>query len=303
MLLLTLLTLLTTCHGAEIATNIFGSRITRGQTSGQHYSYITGMSASRVHNNLMWMVTSRSNEPYLYAVDIMSGDEVAYFNVTNHTGYDWEDMAYGPCQTDIKGTYCIYIADIGNHGRDGAHDTIYMLNEPAYIGARDGTVFTDEVGVVDTVTFTWGEPDAETLMVAPDGRMFVVSKVDNGRAMLAEVPKSGWGDNVVNINESNTAILKLLTKHHDPQGGDISPGGNEIILVGEEDTWYYSITGGDYITSVNYQVPQKVATYVSGVDTEAVSWNADGSGFYTFSRSADQFLYFYHRNSGAAVVG
>lgn len=295
-------------HSAEVATNLFGNRVAKGQASTYNLNYITGMAASRVHKDVVYMVTSDDRDNYLMAVDVNTGVEVAWFNVSKTRSWDWEDLAYGGCADDgaapPPAPQCIYIADIGSHGRDGAHDVIYMIREPQSLGPMDGSVYQAEISVSATLTFSWGEPDAETLMVAPDASLYVMSKAAGGRAMIAQIPSAGWTDGKVQvINESNTGIMKVYTAYNDPQGGDISPSGNEMIIVGEAATWYYSVAGGDYIGAVRTQVPQRVASYVAVQDTEAVTWAPDASGFYTYAVGDNQLIYFYPRSAASAPVG
>jgi len=296
---------------ASVPTTAFGPRVNKAQGTASHLNHITGMTASKTLNNIVWMVTSSSSNPALYAVDVTTGNEVAWFNVTGAPGYDWEDLAYGPCVDDCGNgacgvgkpvsRYCLYIADIGNHGNDGAHDIVYMIREPDNIGDRSG-VFMANVSVADKLTFSWSEPDAESLFITPDGHLYVISKVDTGRAMLAAIPDSAWGDNHVVLNENNSGVLKLFTTHHDPQGASLSPDGTELLLVGEEGCWYYSIPNRDYINTINTQVPQSVSTYIPVDDTEAVTWDAEGKGFYVFARGSNQYIYYYPR-ANPSVVG
>jgi len=297
---------------AELSNHDFGNRVLKGQVTNPDLNYITGIAASQLHKNILWMATSREAQNALYAVDVDSGKEVAVFNLTDAAGYDWEDLAYGPCVDDCANNacgagkpvsrYCIYIADVGNHGNDGAHDKVYMVREPDNVG--DGqSVMMGNISVVDDLTFSWSEPDAETLMVSPEGQLYVMSKIDGGRAMLAQIPDSGWGGNHVVIDETKTGIMKVLTSHHDPQGGAISPGGTEMIIACEDDVYYYSITDGDYINAVRTQIPQRIANYVKVRDNEAIAWAPEAKGIYTFARNKNQFIYYYHRATSSNVVG
>merc|ERR1712110_57171 len=260
--------------------NAFGARQNKGRANTYNLDFVTGMAASRVHSDILWMITSDERDNYLFAVDVNTADEVAWFNVSSVAAYDWEDLTYGPCIDDCQASagacgpkvtpkrYCIYMA---------------------------------EIDIADRLRFTWSEPDAETLMLAPDGRLFVMSKVDTGRAMIAEVPPAGWGNNTVALDEANSGIMKIYSRHFDPQGGSISPAGNEMILVCEEDVFYYTISDGDYIKAINYQTPQAIRSYVPMYDAEAIDWLANSTGFYTYSLGKNQYIYYYPRADG--VVG
>jgi len=294
--------------------NAFGARQNKGRADTYNLDFVTGMAASRVHTDILWMITSDERDNYLFAVDVNTADEVAWFNVSSVAAYDWEDLTYGPCIDDCQASagacgpkvtpkrYCIYIGDIGSHYIDGAHNIVYMVREPTDLGPRTaGQIYMAEIAIADRLRFTWSEPDAETLMLAPDGRLFVMSKVDTGRAMIAEVPPAGWGNNTVALDEANSGIMKIYSRHFDPQGGSISPAGNEMILVCEEDVFYYTISDGDYIKAINYQTPQAIRSYVPMYDAEAIDWLANSTGFYTYSLGKNQYIYYYPRADG--VVG
>jgi len=307
------LALASSALGASVPTSAFGARVVKSQASSYNLAYTTGMAASRLHKDVVWMITSDYNEPYIFAVDITTGNEVAAFNVSGAPGYDWEDLAYGPCKDDCSnGTcnasanrFCLYIADIGigytNSG--GARNIIYMVREPQSIG--DGTNFMlGNVSVVDYAMFTWSEGDSESLFITPDSSLYVMSKVLGGRAFLSQIPDSAWGVKAgVPLDEANAGVLKMSTPHYDPQGASLSPSGTELLIVGEQGLWYYSVPDMDFIKAVNTELPQYVATYIPVPDTECVAWDASAQGFYTFAKGKATYLYYYPRSSSTGVVG
>ena len=57
--------------------------------------------------------------------------------------------------------------------------------------------------------------------------------------MIAELPDAGWGGNLVTLDLAKTGVMKVTTTHNDPQGADLSPDGKELLLVAEEEVFYY----------------------------------------------------------------
>jgi len=299
--------------GAQVPTTAFGPRVVKAQASSYNLAYTTGMAASKVHKDVVWMITSDYNEPYIFAVDVNTGNEIAAFNVSGAPGYDWEDLAYGPCKDDCSnGTcnasanrYCLYIADIGigytNSG--GARNIVYMVREPTNVGDGSGLMLSN-VTVVDKLMFSWSEGDAESLFITPSASLFVMSKVLGGRAFLASIPASAWGVKTpVPLDEANAGVLKMSTPHYDPQGASLSPDGKELLIVGEQGLWYYNVPDMDYIKAINTELPQYVSTYIPIPDTECVAWDADAKGFFTFAKGKATYLYYYPRSANTGVVG
>ncbi|GFR99407.1 PE-PGRS family protein [Elysia marginata] len=191
--------------------------------------------------------------------------------------------------------FCLYIADTGDHGGAGAADVIYMVREPTAL--NDSTL-----PVVDKLTFSWSEEDAESLFVTPDARLFIISKVSTGRAMLAQLPASGWGSTVT-LDLGNTGILKVTTTHGDPQGADLSPDGTELLIVAEEEVFYYNVPDGDFINAVRTTIPKSVYTYVREPNTEGISWTPDGKGFFVIPRGDNPYVYYYAKDDASAGPG
>jgi hypothetical protein len=91
---------------------------------------------------------------------------------------DWEAVAVGACPDG----WCLYIADIGDNEAERKRITIYRVPEPS----------TEEsVAVTDTfhATYPDGAHDAETLLVAPDGGLFIVTKGETGAVGLYRFPR------------------------------------------------------------------------------------------------------------------
>ena len=90
---------------------------------------------------------------------------------------DWEAVAVGSCPTGS----CIYLADIGDNAAKRKRITIYRLPEPST---------EDSVAVADTfhATYPDGARDAETLLVTPDGTLFIVTKGETDAVALYRFP-------------------------------------------------------------------------------------------------------------------
>ena len=145
------------------------------------------------------------------------------------------------------------------------------------------------------VACRWGEDNAESLMIDPEGDLFVISKVHGGDALFARLPPSGWGASTpVAIPSHATARLGLHTGHKDPQGGELSPDGRALLVKTEEGLLYYAFSANrNYVSEMAAMRPQEVSTYVRRASGESVAWNVNGTGFYTIPEGLHPVFNYY----------
>jgi hypothetical protein len=91
---------------------------------------------------------------------------------------DWEALAVGTC----PGGSCVYIGDIGDNDAKRPRITVHRLVEPA-------TADTASVTESFHATYPDGAHDAETLLVSPDGRLYIVTKGEAGSIALYRFPR------------------------------------------------------------------------------------------------------------------
>ena len=140
--------------------------------------------------------------------------------------------------------------------------------------------------------FRWTEPDCETLLVDPQGEVYIISKVKNAAAKAAHVPKAGWNSGTT-VALTNLVPLAFHTTHPDPTGGDLSPNGKELLIISHEKMYYWNIPDGDVLSALSTS-PIEVP-YLDEPHGEAVCWDAKGQGYFTLSEGKNQPLYYYNR--------
>ena len=136
----------------------------------------SGVAVSRRSPGRLW-AHNDSGEAVLVALDAR-GSVTGRVRVSGVKVDDWEAVAVGPC----PGGSCIYIADIGDNEAERKRITIYRVPEPSS---------EDSVAVTDTfhATYPDGAHDAETLLVAPDGGLFIVTKGETDPVGLYRFPR------------------------------------------------------------------------------------------------------------------
>ncbi|KAK0055521.1 hypothetical protein Bpfe_015032 [Biomphalaria pfeifferi] len=289
------------CAGVQ-----FGPRVSRCQVIDTAIKEASGLAVSKVHHGVVYTHNDRGGLNVIFAVNTTDCSTVATMSINSASNWDWEDLSYGPCLDDCARQpcrvdftpqrYCIYIADIGDHGGDGPADDIYVIREPP-------TLTNTSLDIAGTIRFNWTELDAETLMLSPDARLFIVSKVHGGHATIAQIPSSAWNlADRVTLDKSHAATLRINTTSNDPQGGDISPDGRAMLLVAEHNIYYYSVPDGDFIQAVKDQIPTQVNTYERAPGSEGIAWSEDGKSFFVLPEGRHPYLYTYTVDRSAEVV-
>ena len=137
----------------------------------------SGIAASRRVPGRLWSHND-SGQPMLFALDTR-GAVTGRVRLTGATVEDWEAVAVGPCPAGS----CLYVADIGDNDAERTRITIYRVQEPS--GAEESAAVKD----VFHATYPDGAHDAETLLVTPDGALFIVTKGDTGAVGLYRFPR------------------------------------------------------------------------------------------------------------------
>ena len=138
----------------------------------------SGLAVSRRSPGLLWSHNDSGNAAVLFALD--SGGALRGRVRVPMSTRDWEDISAARCpQGD-----CLYIADIGDNGRDRRQIRIYRVPEPA---PGDAETAPPEVF---TATYVDGPHNAEALFVV-DADLFIVTKDRAGFLYRATLPPSG----------------------------------------------------------------------------------------------------------------
>ncbi|XP_050400799.1 uncharacterized protein LOC126817721 [Patella vulgata] len=280
----------TNLHSAKDATTrhineapVFSSAQILSTVQDPEVDEASGLAASRVHAGVLYTHNDKGGSSRLFALDSKTGATLAILKIAHVANYDWEDVAVGPCGSHS----CVYIAETGDHGGDGARNVIYRVREPDEIK-------TQTLHVESQLMFKWDEPDCETIMVTPNEDIYLISKVVGGHGLIANFSSSGFGSGQV-VTAESSKYLTLDSIHHDPVGGDISFNGKEMLIKYKLNVYYWTVLDGDYIGATTR--PPVNLPYVFETRGESVCWDPQGSGYYTTGEGLNQHIYYYKRQS------
>jgi hypothetical protein len=187
----------------------------------------SGIAASRRNPGTFWAVND-SGGPFLVAID-GHGVVKGRVRVPGATVRDWEDLAIAPCDDGS----CIYIADIGDNSATRDTVTIYRIPEPAPTDRETTGPTTFEASYPD------GAHDAETLLVMPDARMFIVTKGATRGVGVYRFPAGRADRTTVHLQRVGALTSQSVDGDERITGGAASADGRWIVLRTHEQLSFY----------------------------------------------------------------
>jgi hypothetical protein len=275
-----------------LAATSFASGIQTGAIQNNSIDEASGIAASRKNANVLWTHNDSGDTERVFAMTT-TGTNLGVYSISSNLGEDWEDIAVGP--GPMAGAQYLYIAAIGDNlfGNTPIRSnvSVYRVPEPMVSSAQSPV--TVNLTGAEKLTFAYpdGPRDAESMFVDPQTRdIYIISKRENPhRVYRAAYPQS----------TSGTTTLEYVTQFNHPNwltSGDISVGGNEIIVRGTETTsgrMFIRPPGGSIADAFN-TTPITIPLH-SETQGEAIGFDPNGWGYYTTSEGSNQPIYYFDR--------
>jgi hypothetical protein len=189
----------------------------------------SGIAASRRTPGSFW-AHNDSGAPVIFAVD-SDGTIKGRLRVTGASVDDWEDIAVAPCP---QGS-CLYIADIGDNGGTRRNITVYRVPEPAPGDSATAPVEAFHAAYPD------GPHDAESLFVAGNADVFVITKGDPGPIALYRFPRRLASGTTLPLERVGEPIAGRNVDAKDrPTAADVSPDGRWVAVRTTKFVSFYS---------------------------------------------------------------
>jgi hypothetical protein len=247
---------------------------------------ISGLAASRVHEDVLWMHDDGGNDARLFAVGIRGGLQ-ATFPVAGVANTDWEDIA----AFELDGRHYLLVADTGDNGGLRRSLQLHVIEEPASLDEAAQRVPLEPAW---SIAFRWpdGARDCEAVAVdAQRGEVLLISKKRTPPELFA-LPLRPRGDGVrvahrlgvlagvpVPDAEALRANPRMARIRHQVTAADIAPDRgrlavmtyNEVLLYRRrgDETWAQAVARKPAIHDLPW-LPQ----------AEALGWDANGHGLY-----------------------
>jgi hypothetical protein len=256
-----------------------------------------------VNPGYFWSHNDSGNPNVLYYFDD-KGKGLREFELVGTQNRDWEDMAI---VGESDGSATVYVADFGDNNAAYTDYTIYWFREPVVNAST-----LSKISNVNSIKFKLpdGARDMECLLIDQKTKdIFIVSKRENNKR-LYKIPASSVTPSA-NVQAEFVQELTFSTPIiSDPRviavnfisGGAVSADNSEILIKNYFEMHYWKRSSGESIPSALKRPPIKV-TY-AGINSdgtgqeiqgEAVSFAADGSGYYTLGEGVAARLFFYKK--------
>ena len=159
-----------------------------GRLTDPELTEASGLVPSTDDPNLFWAQNDSGHEPQLFAFD-STGRALGIVRVQGARNRDWEAISSGPCD---QGT-CMYVGDVGDNGADRKAVRVWRIPTPK----SNDTLSTTAEQL--TLRYSDGPRDVESMWVAPDTAVYLLSKRPERDASGAyrpvriyRVPPSAW---------------------------------------------------------------------------------------------------------------
>jgi hypothetical protein len=195
-------------------------------------SEASGLAMSRSAAGRLWSHND-SGPPTLLAFD-KDGKPAGRLTLTGARVEDWEALASGPCGNGS----CLYVGDIGDNEARRKHITVYRVPEPAQAG---GSARAEAL----QASYPDGAHDAEALLVAPDGGLFVVTKGDKGSIAVYRFPRTAQPGTMSKLEPVGKAITEKAGEDARITDGAISSDGRWVVLRTKTALTFYP--GADFM--------------------------------------------------------
>lgn len=216
----------------------------------------SGVAAARGVDGRFFTHGDHGSEAVLEVFDL-DGTWVGPQRIDGATNEDWEDISNGPCPSAIDAEHCLWIGDIGDN--DGSRESVVVYAVPE---SQDASVSA----IPCTFQYPDGDrPDAEALLVSPDGTVRIVTKEGGGEAHVyrSASPRCD-GETETLIEEASVTIDSAVT------GGAMAPDGGSLVLRTYTDAWLW--TG----CTINWSEAPTRVDLGSEPQGEAIAFTNDG---------------------------
>lgn len=248
-----------------------------GTVTTDEITEVSGIAASRTHQDVLWMHNDSGGGPIVYAASV-TGEPLGRFELETAT-FDWEDMSIGPGPE--PGRDYLYLGDIGDNFHFRPSILIHRIAEPN--PDPEGGF----IGSVDEINLIYPEPghDSESMFVDPiTGDLLVITKPEaGGEALIYSAP-------AVELVDGNSVDLVEIGRFQLDQGSfvtaaDIDSSGALIVFRGYNEVWMWQRTDLELAETFATEPCRTPST--AEVQGEAISFSGDGYSYYTMSEGSE----------------
>ncbi|NID13579.1 PE-PGRS family protein [Fibrivirga algicola] len=231
----------------------------------------SGLADSRTMDGHLWVEEDSGNPAQLNLLTA-EGKLAGRLSLPGVANRDWEDIAVG--LGPQAGLSYLYLADIGDNGKQNDQNYIYRLVEPKTL--------SDPITAIDRIAFRYadGPRDAEAILLDPLTRdLWIVTK-ESPAGRLYHLPFPQSTSTVSTATFKGEVPLSLVTS------GSISPDGQQILLKTYVSVSRWPRAKDETINGALLKDNPAPVPYQIEPQGEAIAFDKAGNGFYTLSERA-----------------
>ena len=278
-------------EGPTFPCRVFGPGRQVGELVHPDLTEVSGMAASRLRNDRLWVINDSHNGPYLYAIGT-TGNHLGRVKLKNAPNVDWEDLASFRWQ----GEAYLLVADFGDNRAIRKNCILYVLHEPKV----NELMQTDSASVdwAWRIKFTYedGPRDSESVAVDPKHKKILIVTKRKWPPQLYELRLDMLSEDRVHVARRLTTIDHIPEPSaedidKDPRFGrfasqptamDLSPIRRWAVVLSYKNAYLFSVHPEADWQTVFQQVPQTVELPRLR-QAEAINFSADNTALFVTS--------------------
>ncbi|HKP59421.1 MAG TPA: hypothetical protein VJV78_22005 [Polyangiales bacterium] len=254
---------------------------------------LSGLASSRAQPDIVF-VHNDHDRPVVYALDLQ-GRLHARITLEGATASDIEDIAVGPCGNQT----CVFLGDIGDNAATRGEYAVLRFVEPKVPNEPGSSAMT---ATFERYRFTYedGSHNAESLMVGPDGSLYIVTKLapGSGGKVAANGVSSVYKLAASALSTSESARATKVATLTVPMTGDLAasaaaahPCGQGFLLRTYNRVYEFVTPPGASFESAFTATPSVVAM-PDEPQSEGIDYRPNGRGFVSSGEGAKAPLMF-----------
>ena len=258
-----------------------------GSVQPSELSALSGVAVSRTQPEIVFAHNDH-DRPVVYALDLQ-GRLHAQLTLKAAQTSDIEDIAVGKCGADS----CVYLADIGDNAAQRAEYSVLRFVAPE-IPSAPGSLLLEPSFEQLHFRYEDGSHNAESLMVAKDGTLYIITKLAPGSGGNVEAtgPSSVYRIAAEAFTQSTVAMATKVTTLSVPQRGEPAlsaaaahPCGLGFLVRTYDRVYEFLVPPGAEFEAAFSATPTVVAM-PDEPQSEGIDYLADGRGFVTSGEGA-----------------
>lgn len=258
-----------------------------GLVTNSQLDEISGLAASHVHDDVLWVHNDSENKARLYAIS-RRGRLIAKFDVLGAKNIDWEDLA----SFTLNGKHYLLLADTGDNAGHRRDFYLHIFEEPETL--KNGTLTP-----AWSIRGRWPDGPRDCEAVAVDtkrGEILLISKkrvppelfslpLANPHGRLREARRIGRLEGIPQTSEAlRERNPKLAALFSQVTSADISPDRRTLaVLTYGSVLFYRRAEGQSWADAVSS--PPEAHDVPLIPQAEALGWSAGGAGLYATGES------------------